>query len=195
MILVSQPPSTPEWILPASTNNYDVGLAGRKRGCDETNEGKQGLTIMCARPPNKRTRLGDAFRNVSNTSNACNDSRAPHEFLGGAADWKFEPLVKQSAVSDTDSQDHDLDGDNSPPSQPVDVEKVVAILLEAMRSSNQRTETPEPPARSYQHYPTSPLSDSFCRTPFVRKSVGGPCRGRTDPGLRRWVVCRNHLEE
>ena len=196
MIVVSQPSPTLEWILPTTTNNHKVSLPGRKRGRDEACEEIQELTAMCTKHPNKKTKIEDTLWDVSNASDACIDTRAPHEFLEGASDWKFEPLVKHNALSDEGVQRSDLvDGDNSLPNEPVDVAKVIAILLEAMKSSSQGNGSPELPASSYRRHPTSPLSDSFHRAPFIRKSVGGPCRGRIDPGLWRWVVCNNHLEE
>ncbi|KAF8495324.1 hypothetical protein JB92DRAFT_1110667 [Gautieria morchelliformis] len=194
MIAVPQSSPTPEWILPATSNNCEARLPGRKRGHDEVCEETQELMVMGTRRPNKKPKLECSFRDVSNTSNACIDSRAPHEFLAGAGDWKFEPLVDHTLVLEEESQQDDP-LDPKPSSDTVDVDKVIAILLEAMKPSNQRMYSPEPSDRSYQRGPTSPLSDSSHRTPFVRKSVGGPCRGRTDPGLRRWVVSKNHIED
>jgi hypothetical protein len=194
MSVVPHSSPTPEWILPVTTNNYEARLPGRKRGHEEVCEETQDLMVTCTRRPNKKPKLDGSFRDVSNASNASLEQRAPHEFLADAGDWKFEPLVDHNLVLEEDSQ-QDVPLDPKPSNDPVDVGKVIAILLEAMKASNQRMETPEPPDRSYQRHPTSPLSDPSYRAPFVRKSVGGPCRGRTDPGLRRWVVSKNHIEE
>jgi hypothetical protein len=185
MIVFSKPPTEPEWILPTVTNTHEARLAGRKRGYDEACEEKQELTQMHTRRFNKKAKIDGSFQVALNASNACIDP-APHEVLAGAGDWKFEPLVEDNNL---------LTADDVPPSESVDVEKVISILIEAMNASSQRAESPEPPARPHQHRPTSPLSDSCHRTPFIRKSVGGPCRGRTDPGLRKWVMCKNHVEE
>lgn len=186
MIVFSQPFSDPEWILPTVTNCQEIHLVGRKRGHDEGCEEKQELKQMHTRCPNKKAKLEGSLQDVSNASNTRPDLWAPHEILADASDWKFEPLVEQRDV---------IMEEDIPQKGLVDVDRVVAILLEAMSGPSCRAQSLEPPANSYQRHPTSPLSNSDRRMPFIRKSVGGPLRGRTDPGLRRWVVCKNHVEE
>lgn len=190
MILVSNSPSDSEWLLPTVTNNYEARLARRKRSLDEACEEKQELTKMHTRRSNKKTKVEGSLQdvlNASNASNACID-RAPHEVLAGAGDWIFEPL---QVVEDNEL----VTGDTAPSHEAVDVGKVISILLAAISASRRRDESPEPPARSHRPHPTSPLSNSYYRTPFIRKSVGGPRRGRIEPGLRKWVMCKNHVEE
>ncbi|KAF8574569.1 hypothetical protein K439DRAFT_1624222 [Ramaria rubella] len=197
MTLVSPPFSTPEWIFPTITNKYEPRLASRKRCYDaDRDEQNQENTEMHSREANKKAKLMEPLRNVSNASNASVNARAPQEFMAGTGDWRYEPHGHDEAIF---NQGDDYEDDADAPAKPVDVEKVIAILLNAINASHQKS-TSElgdvvPCARSYHRQPTSPLSDSSVRTPFVRKSVGGGCRGRLEPGLKKWVLCKNHVQE
>ena len=181
MTLVSQPLSTPEWCFPTFASNYESRLAGRKRGLDEGEEEHNDL-----RGPNKKAKVADLLKNMSNVSNTSDnmslEARAPHETLAGADDWRYEPIIPDSAENEFQLEEP----------EPIDVEKVIAILLEAL---NPPIAKPDPPKPSYRPRPTSPLSNSPDRVPFVRKSVRGACPGRLDPSLQKWVLSKNHYEE
>lgn len=186
MTLVSQPLSTLEWCFPTITNKYEARRAGRKRGHDAECEGEQ-LEHMDLRGPTKKPKVADSPGSVSNVSNASNnmalEAMAPHEPLAGADDWRYEPRMPDSVQNEFPLEEEP---------EPIDVEKVIAILLQAL---NPPSTKPDPPMRSCRPYPTSPLSNSPDRVPFVRKSVGGPCPGKPDLSLQKWVLSKNHYEE
>lgn len=96
-------------------------------------------------------------------------------------------------------------------SQSPQIEQVISIIVDALTSNTSTTETTpssapsDPPitvlssnvpvtsVSSFRSTPTSPLSDSPDRAPFVRKVIGGSCAGKTEPSLYRWVLCKNHF--
>jgi hypothetical protein len=96
------------------------------------------------------------------------------------------------------------------PSPPI--EDVISIIVDALTSNVSTTQTtpsnsppPEAPITvlsstvpakrisSTRAAPTSPLSESPNRIPFVRKVIGGSCAGKREPRLYRWVLCKNHF--
>jgi hypothetical protein len=99
--------------------------------------------------------------------------------------------------------------------QQPEIEQVISILVDALSST--RTLLPATPPEdnskeaghperivlpsnspsvqtpTFSVRPTSPLSNSPDRVPFVRKVIGGSCAGKTEQSLCRWVLYRNHF--
>lgn len=171
MAVLSESSVSMSWPFPSITNNYDDPRKVVKRKRSYEHLGKVGCDEdqHLARYSHKRLRV----TTVSDASNIPHSLHAEEYDRHGCAD--NPPLSTNSA----------------------DVANFLALLLDGL-NKHSKIESPSEilrPLSPYQRRPTSPLSQSPYRQPFIRKRVGGHCNGRVEPSLQRWVLYNRHIQE
>ena len=191
MAVVSQPALSAEWSFPSSVNPYDAPAFG------------------------PHIELAD--HTAVHQLQVANKRRA-HELEWDDEDSgeRLDSSLKKSKKSMSRTVDpHQLHGENPaqgvpPAAPPPHIEQVISILVDALTSSGPTPPMmalgclPEPPITVLSStvpssfpiprtVPTSPLSNCPNRAPFVRKTIGGSCAGKSEASLCRWVLCKNHF--
>jgi hypothetical protein len=179
MATISHPLALTQWTFPAMCNYRDSDrMASRKRSRDVDDESENGNIFHhenSLRGASKKARVHDAF-DASSIMGAFDAS------LSRADDRIKDDGLVQDYVNESTAA-----------TEALEVAKVIAILLDTLdkKTSEYIPSRPNP----YKRLPTSPLSDSPHRAPFVRKVVGGVCAGRVDQGLQKWLLRKNHIDK
>ncbi|KAF8521219.1 hypothetical protein BU17DRAFT_88119 [Hysterangium stoloniferum] len=169
-----------QWNFSAITNYRGSDrVAGRKRSRDVDDENEN--ESMCHHESNlrgssKKFRVKDVLDASSLMSAFDGAFSHPESVKDGV------PVQDNNAITATATE-------------ALEVAKVIAILLDTLDKKKSQQLLPSPQASPHRRLPTSPLSDSPYRAPFVRKEVGGVCRGRVEPGLQKWLLRKNHMDE
>ena len=191
MAVVSHPALSPEWSFPSPINPFDAPTFGSHIDLDHT-----------------------SVHHIPIGHKRCaHEIDWDDEELGQRVDSR----AKKAKTSQCHSvEPHQLHRESASPAvqapstvpSPPQIEQVISIIVDALTSSTSTTSSgtpPDPPITvlssnvpvkptiSSHPTPTSPLSNSPNRAPFVRKVIGGSCAGKTEPSLYRWVLCKNHF--
>jgi len=172
-----------EWSFPAITHYRGSDrVAGLKR-CRDVDDDNENEPMChdenCLRGASKKFRVKDVL-DASSLMSAFHGSLSPRESAERIKD--DVPIVDNNAMTATATG-------------ALEVAKVIAILLDTLDKTKSDKLLPPPQASPYRRLPTSPLSNSPYRAPYVRKQVGGVCRGRVEPGLQKWLLRKNHMDD